>query len=275
MANSKSSSKLLQLPRELRDDLYTYFLHARKPPPPNPSFPGSRIWRDDIAHPGHYSSWRWPNLVWVNRQIRNEYFELVEELSKSHQHKAELDIMSKGYVLYPTWVYLPPDLPGEHPFDLTVYLRIFSTEAYRCNDGWPRQPGSGFRCLLRLLNQLVHHGPSFGHHLELLRGRWLFAINRLSVHISFHDDYTPATWPETAHQIFRMLKALAVDGMAKDVIRTIHAHTEYQENGNGKLVIYDREWEVSSSYNEDKASEWRETGFLSRFQRTLSDDYRQ
>lgn len=263
---------LLQLPRELRDEISRYILHARTHPPPNPSFPGERIWRDDIAHPKHYSSWRYPSLVWVNQQLRNEYFELVEVFSKSRQNKAELDIMSKGYVFYPTWIYLPPDLPGESPFDLTVNLRIFSTEAYRSNDGWPRQPGAGFRCLLRLLNQLVHHGPSFGHHLELLRGRWLFAINRLSVNISFHDDYWPDTWPETAHNIFRILKALAVDGLAKDVVRTVHAHTEYDEGG--KTKIYDREWEVCERYDAGKASEWRAMGFLSPHQRSLSDDYR-
>ena len=45
--------------------------------------------------------------MWVNRQLRNEYVELVSEFSKTHQTKAELDIMSKGYVFYPTWVYLP------------------------------------------------------------------------------------------------------------------------------------------------------------------------
>lgn len=272
MDEPNASSKLLQLPREIRDEIYSFILKAHTKPPSNPSFPGERIWRDDIAHPKHYSSWRYSNLVWVNRQLRHEYFELVEKDSKNSQNKAELDIMSKGYVFYPTWVYLPPDLPGESPFDLTVNLRIFSTEAYRSNDGWPRQPGAGFRCLLRLLNQLVHHGPSFGHHLELLRGRWLFAINRLTVNITFHDDYTPDTWPDTGHSIFRMLKALAVDGLAKDVIRVVHARTTYDWRGN--IMVYDSEWEVSQRYDYEKASLWRSMGFLSPYQRRLSYDYR-
>lgn len=272
MKKPGSPSRLLRLPRELRDQILRYLLLERTQPPPNPSFPGSRIWRDDVAHPAHYSSWRYPSLVWVNQQLRNEYFDIVEEYAQSNQNKAELDIMSKGYVFYPTWIFLPPDLPGEFPYDLTVHLRIFSTEAYRSNDGWPRQPGSGFRCLLRLLNQLVHHGPSFGHHLELQRGLWLFVINRLTVNISFHDDYTPDTWPETSHNIFRMLKALATDGLAKELVKTIHAHTEYFHQGSH--VVYDREWKVNEQYDHGKAEEWRATGFLLSHQRSLSDDYR-
>lgn len=191
-------------------------------------------------------------------------------MPKTHAKPSAL--RNTGYVFYPTWVYLPPDLPGEFPFDLTVHLRIFSTEAYRMNDGWPRQPGAGFRCLLRLLNQLVHHGPSFGHHLELLRGRWLFAINRLSVNITFHDDYTPATWPETSHNIFRMLKALAQDGLARGVVKVVHAHTEYYQDGN--KVVYDKEWKVVEQYQPDRASLWKTTGFLTPHQNTLRDDYR-
>ena len=182
--------------------------------------------------------------------------------------------MSKGYVFFPTWIYLPPDLPGERPFDLTVNLRLFSTEAYRnreFDDGRPSQPGPGFRCLFRLLNQLVHHGPSFGHHLELFRGRWLFAISRLSVNISFHDDYTPATWPETVQNIFRMLKALAVDGVAKGVIKTIHACTKYDQGG--EYQVHDREWKVSQRYDVAKANLWREMGFLGPYQKALSGSY--
>lgn len=126
---STTSSRLLQLPSELRNEIYSYLIYSRTTPPPNPSFPGPRTWKDDIAHPRFYCSWRFPSIVWVNRQLRNEYFTLVEEYCNRRQTKAELDIMSKGFVFYPTWVHLPPDLPGETPYDLEVNLRIFSTAA--------------------------------------------------------------------------------------------------------------------------------------------------
>ena len=268
MTHSTQISPLLRLPPELRNGIYSYVLCEHQKSPPNPSFAGERVWHNDIAYPKYYSSWRYPSLVWVNRQLRNEYMDLVEELSNQGRLKAELDIMSKGYVFYPTWVYLPPD--WEMPIDLTVNLRIFSTEAYRSNDGWPRQPGSGFRCLLRLLYQLVHYGPSFGKHLELLRGRFLFAIKKLSVRISFHDDYTPDTWPETAHNIFKMSKALAIDGLANDIVSRVHVHTEYAQRG--AMKVFEGYWEVSSHWDKVKAREWRRMGFLWPGQKCLSDE---
>jgi len=179
--------------------------------------------------------------------------------------------MSKGYLYFPTWLFLPPDMPGEVPFDLTVHLRIFSTEAYHSNDGWPKQPGAGFRSLMKMLNQFIHCGPSFGHHLELMRG-WLFRIDTLKVNISFHDDYTANTWPVASHQIFKLLKGLALDGVTGDMIRRIHAHTEYEQKG--ELIVYDRMWDVCTEHNYAKAKQWRADGFLGAYQKHLGCDYR-
>lgn len=69
-----------------------------------------------------------------------------------------------------------------------------------------------------------------------------------------------------------MLKALALHGLAGDVVRRVHAHTEYDLKGSRK--IYDSTWKVSTLYDTGRASEWRDTGFLAQHQKTLSDDYR-
>lgn len=69
-----------------------------------------------------------------------------------------------------------------------------------------------------------------------------------------------------------MLKALALHGMAKDLVQTIHAHTEYVHRGVRN--VYDSSWTVSQTYDPDRAREWKDMGFLTRYQRMLSDDYR-
>ena len=133
-----ADSALLRLPRELRDTILTYVVETGNDRPLNPSFPGRRTFRDHIAYPER-AQWSYVRLRAVSRQLRQEYHELIEVLLATGQLNAELDIMSKGYLMYPTWTYLPPCGDTSHPVDLNVTLRIFSTEAYRSNDGWPRQ----------------------------------------------------------------------------------------------------------------------------------------
>ena len=159
--------------------------------------------------------------------------------------------------------------PGRGPFDLDVSLRIFSTESFRSNDGWPRQPGDGFRTLKKMLDLFTHDGPSFGYVSKYTDRNELWTVNRLSVNVTFHEQSKPDSWPETTHNIFKMLKALAVDGLAGDILKRVRVHAEYMHEG--QVQVFDREWEVSDQYDATKAEQWRSIGFLSPMQKTLSD----
>ncbi|KAK5163600.1 uncharacterized protein LTR77_010549 [Saxophila tyrrhenica] len=225
------NSPLLNLPRELRDEILCHILEARNEPPRYPPTVGRRTKLHDIHYPP-YVPFRYPSWVWVCRQLRNECFEKVSGRTAGRPLKAELDIIFKGYLSWPTWTYLPPLLPREKPFDLDVTLRIFSTEAFRSNDGWPRQPD----------------------------GDNLYRINQLSVQVSFHDDYSPDTFPETAHNIFRMLKELATVGLTDNIVKTVSAHTEYVQRG--KTIVFKGEWDVPEESDDEKKKEWNQIGFF-------------
>ena len=264
------------LPLELRQHIYAFLLDSdRVSPPAAPYLGDHKTNTGEIKYPTRYKAWRWPTTHWTHRDFRNELIDVARERLESRQAKAELDIMASGYVFFPTWLHLPPDLPGDHPFDLSVSLRIFSSEAFRSNDGWPRQPGSGFRSLLRLLNQLIHEGPSFGQTKELLAGASKWRIHALRVNVSFHDTYTPSTWPDTIHQILRMLKALATSGLAHNVIHSIHADCTYTRPDTAEgPITHSHSWPVASKPNDVAVQQWRQMGFLNAHQRTLADDYR-
>lgn len=272
MAAPSPDAALLRLPRELRDEIYSYFVESRQRPPTNPSAVKDRRGTHDIRFQTDLRSWRYPCLVWVNQQLRSEFISYLEGRLKSCRSEVGLDIMVKGYLFYPTWTCLPTMFTEQAPFDLHVNLRISSTESFRSNDaryGLARQPGSGFRSLLQLLRLFVAYGPSFGFRLACLGDRKLFAIDNLSVNVTFHDDYTPDTWPDTAHAIFRMLKALALDGPAEGVARTIHAHTDYLHAKESKC--FNSGWTVSSKPEHEPGTlrRWREFGFLAANQDSL------
>lgn len=249
-------SPLLKLPRELRDEVLKYLLEARKEPPPYPPTTGRRQKLHD-THDALFAPFRYPPWVWVCRQLRSECFELIAGRVAGAPLMAELDIMFKGYLSWPTWTYLPPKLPRETPFDLEVTMRIFSTEAFRFNDGWPRQPGTAFRDLLFMLNNLLHNGPSLKSSRE---NGGLYRINKLLVNVSFNDDYTPDTFPETAHNIFKMLKQLATVGLTSNIVRTVQAHTEYDHQG--KKLVFDGEWDVLEQVEVVKTQQWNSMGFF-------------
>lgn len=263
-------------PPELKAQIYSLVLDSDRVDPPSAPLLGDHEGAPgEVRYPAHYKPWRWPLAFWASRTFRNDLIDHAENRLMKRLVRAELDIMVNGFVVYPTWLHLPPDLGGDVPFDLDVSLRIFSGEAFRSNDGWPRQPGAGFRILLRLLCQLIHAGPSFGHRFEILSGKGAFPINTLRVNVTFHDPYTPATSPATSHEIFRMLKVLATSGLAHGIIKTIHVHAEYTPPPpNVAKVTWDRTYPVAARVDDTQTQQWRQMGFLNAHQRTLADDYR-
>lgn len=267
------NSLLLNLPRELRDMIYVYFLEARRPAPPSPPFAGPRTFRvgdedvplRDIAYPISLPPSHITSLLQTNRSVRSEVLELVDKRNDSSRSlPAELDLMATGYVLYPLWTRLPTIPNKNASLEVTVNLRIFSPEAFRSNDGWPRQPGVAFRSLLTLLNQFTRCGPAF----TWLPGpvKPIASVETLTIRLSNYDIYTPRMFPPAVYETVRMCKALArrVDaGTWLGKIRVVVEDPEHRTPG-----FEGREWlfKVAEECSEDglleRVSDWEDMGFF-------------
>ncbi|KAF2165104.1 hypothetical protein M409DRAFT_24490 [Zasmidium cellare ATCC 36951] len=220
---------LLSLPRELRDQIYPYLTTATWNPQsslriiPPPSSDGQLYFWPEHA------KWQPIALLSVNRQLRSEVRDFIASQHKTGNVRLELDICVKGYVYTPTWTFLNFAFRPRDSLDLHVNLTLFSTEAFRRNDGWPRQPGQIFRALLNFLNRFIYRGPSFLDSDPPFETPGPHFIKTLSVDVTFQDYYTMDTWPETVHEVFRMLKALTMLNTAgryigRVEVRVIYSH---------------------------------------------------
>lgn len=171
--------------------------------------------------------------------------------------EVELDIMAKGFQLHPTWTRLPPFLDPVKSIDVTIYLRVFSPEGFRSNDGWPRQPGLVSRSFLSLLNQFLHCGPGFSKQ----QARIQLSINRLTVRLSNLDIYTPRMFPTAVYETVRMCRSLALRGNMTRHLRTIHVSVE--SNDMAIPGHEDKDWEikVSDVPDEEIIQFWHGAGF--------------
>lgn len=200
---------------------------------------------------------RFPMIALVNRQTWSEVTENV--FLTTRKPSVELDLMAKGYVFYPTFTQLPGNMRRGHGVDLQVNLRIFSTEAFRSNDGWPRQPGAGFRTLLALLNNFLRNGPPLTPSRHTDGDVIPYSIDTLSVNVTFHDLYTPDTWLPTTNEILKVLKGLAFSGLPSPFIKVVKAHVNY-ESRIGSLSVH-KEWPVAEESKPWCLSEWHNAGF--------------
>ncbi len=316
MASPSPLPGILRLPRELRDEIYVYLIHARTEAPLYPSLPGKRLADDRISYEfsvPQCQHWRYSPLVWTNRQLRNEYFALISSLLASgHLLRAEVDIMVKGYLQWPTWTYLPPYLAPHIPFDLDVQLRVFSTEGFGSNDGWPRQPGTAFRDLTAMLNRFIHFGPYFFANKESSPGG--LPKGWLASEWSHPEDQPrdfpmlTATYPGPNHSWVRGMRSKRLFK-----INTLSVHITYQDDYppdtwpetthtifkglkdlatvgvahgviktvhahatylyKGKTKVFDAAWDVPEEPDFNRRKTWVETGFLGGGCHCLSDEY--
>lgn len=272
-----SSSLLLQLPRELRDMIYVYFLEAHRSAPPSPPFAGPRIFRlegnthepnpqKDIAYPVTIAQTNVNVLLRTNRLIRSEVLELADKRNKNNTClPADLDIMATGYVLYPLWTRLPTLASSNTPLDVTVRLRIFSPEAFRAQNGPPRHPCTASHGFLTLLNQFITCGPAFTQIGSKPSDSPAIVIDTLTVRLVNYDIYTPRMFPPAVHEMVRMCKALSLRADVRPSLRRICVVEEDSERrGQG---FAEREWgyDVVSSCDEEELVEmtevWAEKGF--------------
>lgn len=270
------TSLLLQLPRELRDMIYVYFLEAHRSAPPSPPFSGPRIFRlernvhkpehrKDIAYPVVVAQTSLNALLSTSRLIRSEVLELADKRNKNNPClPADLDIMATGYVLYPLWTRLPILASSNTPLNVVVRLRIFSPEAFRAQDGPPRRPCMASHGFLTLLNQFITCGPAFTYIGKPSDSPTV--IDTLTVRLVNYDIYTPRMFPPVVHEIVRMCKALSLRADIRPLLRRICVVEEDEERrGRG---FAEREWgnDVVSSCDEEELVEmtetWAEMGFV-------------
>ncbi|KAK4550791.1 hypothetical protein LTR36_000371 [Oleoguttula mirabilis] len=260
METVPSTPTLLGIPRELRDLISSHLTaqaNTRKPPP-SPPFAGKRTrGSDDIMYPADRTSARFPMIAFGNRQLWCEARE--NAFLSTAKPKVELDLMAKGYTFYPTFTHLPSQIRRDRGVDLTVNLRIFSTEAFRSNDGWPRQAGAGFRTLLALLNSFLRYGPPLMPSRHTVKNPTPFHIDTLFVNVTFHDLYTPDTWARTSAEVLRVLKGLAFSGVPSPFIKLVKADVHY-ENRIGSLSV-SKEWPVAQHCKPWCLDEWNRDGF--------------
>jgi hypothetical protein len=273
---SSKDSLLFQLPRELRDMIYTHFLEAHRSAPPSPPFSGPRIFRlggdsqqptpqKDIAYPVILAQTNINALLTTNRLIRSEVLELADKRNKNHSClPADLDIMATGYVLYPLWTRLPLLASHNTPLNVTVRLRIFSPEAFRAHDGPPRRPCTAAHGFLTLLNQFITCGPAFTLTGKLSESPTV--IDTLTIRLINYDIYTPRMFPPAVREMVRMCKALSLRADIRPSLRRICVVEEDVERR--VCGAAEREWgfDVVSSCDEEELVEvterWAEMGFV-------------
>ncbi|MCJ1436297.1 hypothetical protein MMC27_005675 [Xylographa pallens] len=168
---------LLQLPREIRNEIYQYLLDSADEPPRN----AAEAFRDrqfPIKHPRfvdpHFANMQMallPRIIYqttlpligyraclglsrANKQLHNEIHQLTAFRAAHPEASYKIDIIvDRRY--YPTWTSLPTS--PHHVRHLEVDLRIFSTK------NWPGDGGPGrfLQDLLRLLTRFLRNGPCF------------------------------------------------------------------------------------------------------------------
>lgn len=252
--------RILTLPRELRDQIYMHLIEEYFAPPtrahrtiPPPGTNGQLyLWCE-------HSEWKSLPLLAVSKQIRAEIQGLSAQLQRSNKMRFELDILAKGYVYTPKWTLINLALQPQSSLDLHVNLVIMSTEAFRRNDGWPRQPGHVFRTLLNFLTRLIFRGPSFLHYRPPFSTLGPHHINKLSVHVTFKDDYTRDTHAETVHEVFRMVKALTMLETASRYIGKAKVVADWTVRGQD--YHRQREWDLQQCEAPMREDEWAAMGF--------------
>ncbi|KAK4505262.1 hypothetical protein PRZ48_003225 [Zasmidium cellare] len=254
---------LLSLPREIRDEIYTYLTTQTWDPNstlrviPSPSQDGHLYFWPEHA------KWQPITLLYVNHQLRSEVQDFIRQQHKTKNIRLSLDLRVKGYVYTPTWTRLNFSLRPQDSLDLHINLTILSTEAFRRNDGWPRQPGQIFRALLNFLNRFVFHGPSFLDAEPPFETPGPHFIRTLELDMSFQDYYTVDTWPETVREVCRMLKALTMLDTAHRYLGRVKVNAVYQEDL--KEVTRQASWDVrpadATTSAVFKEEDWARIGF--------------
>jgi hypothetical protein len=195
------------------------------------------------------------SLISCCRQIRRECLELINSDAKKRPQHLELDVMAKGETFWPTWTCLPPLLATDAPLDITVQIRVFTSDGFQAEN--INRQDSARKAFLRLLNQFLHCGPGFSAQQAGLK----LTIRKLTVQLVNLDIYTPRTFPRAVYDVVRMCKALALRGDARQYVQHIRVVVDSKD-----MAIpghEGREWnyDVLDEPNTAIVSQWESAGY--------------
>ncbi|SMR59216.1 unnamed protein product [Zymoseptoria tritici ST99CH_1E4] len=225
-----TESRLLSLPRELREEVYKHAMTLSFSPPTRALRVIPPIETDQLYNWTDPPRWQPLNLLLVSHQVRHETLKLISRLESTNSFHATLDIFTSGSVYTPKWTLVNLGIRPKSKLDLHVNLTIVSGEAFVRNHQ-DSSPGVAFKTLLNLLNRFIFDGPSFLDYKPSHTIPGPFFIDTLSVHVAFKDDYTPDTWSSTWASVFARLQDLARLPAAREYIGRIDASTKYVYEG--------------------------------------------
>ncbi|KAL8684827.1 MAG: hypothetical protein Q9218_008118 [Villophora microphyllina] len=153
-------STFLNLPREIRDNIYLSVLHTPLSPTCQTHFIRSAKHRPGIAYP---STTHTPclSLLLCSHQIRSETLHVLAIQQRVNSDKVihRLDCTVRYLILHPSWTLFPaPPTDMKH---LEVDLRFFNVEHVGGLFWGCGGPSMIFKPLFELLNRFVHHGYQF------------------------------------------------------------------------------------------------------------------
>jgi hypothetical protein len=208
-------SHLLNLPRELRDHIYTFLLNEQHQPPEDPSQTGDRNANSSTTYFQLPSPK--PALLQLKLCSKQLYAEVSDTITKNinpEPKPAHLDIMVKGSSLYPTWLHLPLT-PHLHP-TVNITLRLFESA------GWGSEFNTGaYRGLWSLFCALVYSGPCFDHNARGLSSPLEFGRLRFDIRLCFPTSVDDLFG--TYRDVFDRLERLAMDNVGLGHVEVVEA----------------------------------------------------
>ncbi|KAK3671110.1 hypothetical protein LTR78_009071 [Recurvomyces mirabilis] len=247
---------LLGLPRELRNHILAYLVFASRNEPISPLFPDKRTkGPQGIMLPSNTALSRRSRIPNINHQLREEIQQQVDTLYKTGNAITEVDVMVKGYLLWPTWTKQPIILQRGKSADMNMKLRIFSTESLQPRNTWPGTAGAGLCGLYTLLNMFLRYGTSTAwSHPAAGFEQEAYCIDTLTIKVIFVDIYTPDTWPGTIAEIVAKLKVFATAGIPYPYVRKLRLECDYLRRDEQVLVT--SQWEVKERTELVSLNEW-------------------
>lgn len=173
--------RFVDLPREIRDRVYSLVLALRVAPPPDANELGpkmsasnDRVHDKGISYEKKAIVFSASSLLLCNRQIATEMHEEISRQSENVLWHLDCGITSRVGMLRLTWLALP--VPPRYLRRIKVDLRVLVDKRIRWNgDGGPGPP---VQDLLRLLGTFVAYGPGF---CPNNRQRWSLNVHMIEL----------------------------------------------------------------------------------------------
>ena len=209
-------SHFLNLPRELRDQVYTFLLNEHHVPPEDPSQTNDRNANSTTYFQVHSPR---PALLQLKLTSKQLYTEATDTITRHTNlnpipDPAHLDIMVKGSSLYPTWLHLPL-APHLHP-KVNITLRLFESA------GWGSEFNTGaYRGLWSLFCALVFQGPCFNLNTRGLSSPLEIGKLRFDIRLCFPTSVDDLFG--TYRDVFDRLERLAMDNVGLGHVEVVEA----------------------------------------------------